>query len=645
MCKRIEQGAFKQSKGWFFHRLIEAPRFDYRGNGRAHRSDAKIHSGAAPSKLFSTLHAAIEALARQIGGTFAGDWTYHNADSSEALKVLRFELVDDKAYRPIHPFKGKWKLGDPAGPLPLYRLPELTTSKVVFVVEGEKCADALRAIGVPATTSPHGAASAEKSDWAPLAGKAVVILPDNDDAGRKYARDVARLLVKLDPPALVKIVELPGVPAGGDIVEYLAAGGTRESLIALADSVPWIDPAELIGGPLLTCLADVESREIQWLWAGRIALGRITLLVGRPGEGKSFLTIDMAARVTTGTPWPDGRGCPRGSVILVCAEDDPGDTIRRRLDAHHADARKVHLLSAVRRIDCEGKKHDVLFTLADVAALESALKTHPDCRLIVVDPIGSFLGGDTDAHRDNEVRGVLAPVGKLAEKYGPAVLVVAHRRKASGSSADDLALGSRAFTGIARAVWHLSRDKVDRDRRLFLPGKNNLASEGDGLAFTIRGDPPCLSWEKDAVRLRADDVLVEEVHPGPEPESRQAAEDWLRDVLANGPVPSGDLKEPEAGSIRALAREADLKWATIRRAADRLGVRRERCRYSKSWQWRLPKQVAQPSCSRTPKGQQVEQLEQLQKSPANSESAHNPSNQLAHEDSAEQLAIGVEVES
>ena len=111
----------------------------------------------------------------------------------------------------------------------------------------------------------------------------------------------------------------------------------------------------------------------------------------------------------------------------------------------------------------------------------------PDCKLVVIDPIGSFLGNGTDAHRDNEVRGVLAPVAMLAEKHGPAVLVVAHRRKSAGSIADDLALGSRAFTGIARAVWHLTRDPDDKARRLLLPGKNNLAREGDGLAFSISG--------------------------------------------------------------------------------------------------------------------------------------------------------------
>src|SRR5690606_37673832 len=130
------------------------------------------------------------------------------------------------------------------------------------------------------------------------------------------------------------------------------------------------------------CLADVEAREIDWLWPGKIPAGCITLLVGRPKEGKSFATIDIAARVTTGSPWPDGSGnAPTGSVILVTAEDDPARVIRPRLDAHQADCSKVHLLSAVRRIDAGGKCKDVLFTLSDVAALEAALKAHPDCRL------------------------------------------------------------------------------------------------------------------------------------------------------------------------------------------------------------------------------------------------------------------------
>jgi hypothetical protein len=336
-----------------------------------------------------------------------------------------------------------------------------------------------------ATTSSGGSQAAGKSDWQPLAGRQVVILPDNDEAGRQYVDDVVGLLAQLTPAPTVKVIELPELPPSGDVVEYIGAqrsaelddNAIRAEIEALANVAMPVEPEapELPSKPVLVCFADVEPRPVTWLWPNRIPLGRITLLVGRAGEGKSFATLDIAARVTTASPWPDGNGsAPVGTVVLISAEDDPHDTIRPRLDAHHANVHKVHLLSAVLRTDDDGGQREVMFTLQDMAALESALKQHPDCKLIVVDPIGSFLGGRTDAHRDNEVRGVLAPVARLAEKYGPAVLVVAHRRKSPGPIADDLALGSRAFTGIARAVWHLSRDPENKARRLLLPGKCNL---------------------------------------------------------------------------------------------------------------------------------------------------------------------------
>jgi hypothetical protein len=314
-------------------------------------------------------------------------------------------------------------------------------------------------------------------------------------------------------------------------------------------------------------------------------MGRISLLVGRPGEGKSFLTTDMAARVTTGTPWPDGGDCPKGSVILISAEDDPGDTIRPRLDAHYADLHRVHLLSAVVRVDSEGR-YERMVTLADLDAIEAALERLPDCKLIIVDPVGSFLGGRTDAHRDNEVRAVLAPIAKLAEKHGPAVLVVAHRRKSPGSIADDLALGSRAFTGIARAVWHLTRDRDDRSRRLLLPGKNNLAEEGEGLAFSIIGQPPHISWERDLVTMSADEALAAENanrgdrKPGPEATARNQAAEWLRELLTSGPMETATVKEE--------AKAAGYAWRTLHRAKDELGVKPYRREFSGPWFWQLP---------------------------------------------------------
>ncbi len=337
-------------------------------------------------------------------------------------------------------------------------------------------------------------------------------------------------------------------------------------------------------GPVMLCLADVQATPVNWLWPGRMPLGRITLLVGRPGEGKSFLTTDMASRVTTGSPWPDSSECPHGSVILVSAEDDPADTIRPRLDAHGADASRVHLLAAVRRQGDGGKLYESMFTLADLPALEAALQRVPDCKLIVIDPIGSFLGGGTDAHRDNEVRGVLAPVAKLAEQYGPAVLIVAHRRKSAGDFADDTALGSRAFTGIARATWHLSRDKDDKHRRLLLPGKNNLGPEGTGLAFSIGGEPAALHWERDPVSMSADEgmaIEAEREKPGPDADEQDRAVAWLRAALADGPRPARDLMD-EAREGEGIAKR------TLERARQNIGIIAYRPTNPGPWYWRLP---------------------------------------------------------
>jgi len=543
---------------------------------------------ALPAKTFATPEAALADAGRWIKGNLVATWVY----PGDVLRVGRWNLPDgSKSMRPIHCVANGWSVGDPSGPLPLYRGDALPPAGPVYVVEGEKCADIAAGIGLPAVASAHGSAAAGKTDWQPLAGRDVVILPDNDTPGRKYSADVVAILAALSPPARVKILNLPGLPPGGDIEQFDAAIGgtaeaTRTAIEELATKTSWLES----DGPILTCLADVQSKPLAWLWPGRIPLGRITLLVGRPGEGKSFFTIDAAARVTTGTPWPDGSPCPRGSVLLICGEDDPGDTIRPRLDAHRADCRQVHLLSMVQWRDEKGERHERMFTLEDVRAAEIALQKLPGCRLIIVDPIGSFLGGSTDAHRDNEVRGVLSPVAKLAEKYGPAVLIVAHRRKSGGGFADDTALGSRAFTGIARVVHHLSRDPNDKNRRLLLPGKNNLAREGDGLAFTIAGDPPAVCWEREPVCMSADDAMAAEQdgqRHGPEPAARNAAVDWLTNLLANGPVASGEPKNPAAGTIRAEAKAADLAWRTVRRAADQIGVLRQRERFTGVWQWRL----------------------------------------------------------
>jgi hypothetical protein len=344
-------------------------------------------------------------------------------------------------------------------------------------------------------------------------------------------------------------------------------------------------------GPILIRMSDVEPRPVQWLWQGRIPIGCITLIVGRPGEGKSFVTTDIAARVSTGSPMPDGTPCERGSVLIISGEDDPHQVIRPRLDAHHADTANIHSLSRVNKPGPKGKLAEMMFTLADLMALEESLKQLGDCKLVIVDPIGSFMGGRVDANRDNEVRALLAPVAKLAEKYGVAVLIVAHRRKSFGDVADDLALGSRAFTGIARAVWHLSSDPGDKRRKLLLAGKCNLAAAADGLAFEIAGNPPSIQWERDPVKMSADEALAKESsggRRGPDPKALAAATDWMKTVLA-------DLAEHPVEKLKELAKAAGHNWRTVERARKALGALWQRESFGGRYVWRLPKPGSPPA--------------------------------------------------
>lgn len=338
---------------------------------------------------------------------------------------------------------------------------------------------------------------------------------------------------------------------------------------------------ELKAKAKLLCMDDVQSRPISWLWNGRFAAGRITMIVGMPGCGKSFVTCDMAARVSTGSPWPDGSPCERGNVLFITAEDDPGDTIRPRLDAHGAETKRIFIIQGKLLPNDDGSEDEVTFSLQDVVLIERAIEQIGNVRLIVVDPIGSFMGGSVDSHRDNEVRNVLAPLAKLAEQSGAAVVMVAHRRKGNAGSADDTALGSRAYVALSRSVWHLSKDIDDQDRRLFLNGKNNLAKEQSGLAFRITDGR--VDWESSPVAMTADDQMAQE-RSIPDGEPTSALDDavtWLSQALELG---SMTVKE-----IQAKAKADGITERTLRRAAEKIGVVKSRLGYQQPVQWALPK--------------------------------------------------------
>lgn len=178
---------------------------------------------AAKPKPPSIVYPSVDAYVETLGDRYVIQWDYHNRDGQVVMTIVRYRDATGKTFRPLHPVIGGWSIGDPPGKLPLYRLPDLDGKPTIFVVEGEKCADFAVSIGLTTTTSAHGSLAARKTDWQPLAGLDIAILPDNDDPGRAYAEIVATILTGLTPSARVKIVTLPGLPVGGDIVDYIEA--------------------------------------------------------------------------------------------------------------------------------------------------------------------------------------------------------------------------------------------------------------------------------------------------------------------------------------------------------------------------------------------------------------------------------------
>lgn len=172
------------------------------------------------TKAWATVEDAVAALNRN--GAIATVYDY-----SDTFRVLRLDSPEDKTFRPLHKDIDGWHCGDPPAPLPLYRMSELSTSGTVYVVEGEKDCDSAWTLGMPTVTSAHGSKSAKKTDWAPLYGRDVVVIPDADEPGKAYAETVAAILTANG--STVKIIELYGVPSGGSVSDFIAAHDSRDA--------------------------------------------------------------------------------------------------------------------------------------------------------------------------------------------------------------------------------------------------------------------------------------------------------------------------------------------------------------------------------------------------------------------------------
>jgi putative DNA primase/helicase len=368
-----------------------------------------------------------------------------------------------------------------------------------------------------------------------------VILPDNDQPGERHALHVAQSL--LPAAATVKVVRLPGLGLvklkhGEDVSDWLDYGHTKEELAELVEKAeawqpesPKTEPTPLSQGnePILVRISDVVPRCVQWLWPGRIPLGKITILDGDPGEAKSTTSLDLAARVSTVRPMPDGTASdlsePAG-IVLLSAEDDEEDTIRLRLEVAGADLERIVKIRAIR--DSQGEHFPSLF---DLDAIRQAIETIV-AKLLIVDPLMAYLPATCNAFRDQDIRRALASLAALAAETGVAVLVIRHLNKNEGGKALYRGGGSIGIIGAARSGLLAAKDPDDEERHILTVTKSNLAKIPPSLAYRIGvtdADVTYIIWEGQSGQTAA--TLLAQSADGEGRPALEEAKEFLREEL------------------------------------------------------------------------------------------------------------------
>ncbi len=334
-------------------------------------------------------------------------------------------------------------------------------------------------------------------------------------------------------------------------------------------------------GPVTVTLSSVMPELVTWVWPGRLPGGKISVLDGDPSVGKSTMAVDWAARVSTGTPWPDGSPCVAGDVLVMSAEDGLADTIRPRLDAAGGDADRVHSLRAIHFRDDDGNLRERAITLADTDAIEQAVRRH-HARLVIVDVLMAYLPTGTDSHKDQDIRTVLARVATIAEDTGCCVLLLRHMNKTSGGNVLYRGGGSIGIVGAARAAYVAAPDPDDETgtKRVLACTKNNLAPMPASLAYQLtpaNNGTASVTWQGETTTSAA--TLLSVLSSSDERTERDEAVEWLLAYLEHH---GGTVKRAEA--IRDAKRDG-IAQRTLERARDGAGVRSERAGFGQGADW------------------------------------------------------------
>ena len=463
----------------------------------------------------------------------------------------------------------------PSGKAMLYPMPYLLNATRIFLCEGEPDVLVMLSHGLIALSSTHGV-NTFPEEWLSEFPKDIEIIVafDLDDAGRNGERKVMELFRDKRPDITVKCLRLPEhLGNGGDVTDLATyCKGRGQDFVNVLESLIEDAPA-LVGDPVLHNLGDVEPEEISWLWNNRIPYGKITMLDGDPGLGKSWCSYAIAASVTKGISLPgDNRKLKPSSVLLLTAEDDPADTIRPRIDSVGGDATQVEVLSGC--INSDGQERH-LSLVDNLGALEKAF-SRKKFSLLIIDPLNAYLGGGIDTYNDADIRTVLAPLNKLAAKYRVAVLCIRHLTKTKGGNALYRGQGSIAYIAAARMAHLVAKHPDKSNIRVIACTKVNIAKPPKSMSFEI-DDLGVFHWRGE-VDIDAD-ALIQASCVNVKDSTLEDAKQFLFDLLWDNPL--------SAKEVFVQGEDAGFSRRTLERAKKDMKITSKR--NGKSWAWQLPK--------------------------------------------------------
>lgn len=312
-------------------------------------------------------------------------------------------------------------------------------------------------------------------------------------------------------------------------------------------------------------LSEIQAEEVKWLWFPMIPYGKLTIVQGDPGDGKTTLILNIAAKLSRGEGLDENmKPTEPMNIIYQTAEDGLADTVKPRLEMAGADCERIMVID-------ESEKS---LSMIDERLEEAIIKTN--AKLLILDPIQAYLGGGMDMNRANEARDMTKKLGALAEKYKCAIVLIGHMNKASGNKAAYRGMGSIDFFAVARSVLLVGRVEGEPNIRAVVQIKNNLAQFGHPKAFELMESG--FRWLGD-YEITADEVLG---GIAPKANKLEQAKQMLRELAETS-------KAVQSNEIFEMAEEQGISKRTLENAKKELGVRAKKI--NNSWYWELDKVI------------------------------------------------------